>query len=73
MDVTVATSTKRNQIFICVITQSASRANVVHLKIIGTSARLASPTITLQHFDSEFAIRIRAQPKPRSPQSKISH
>jgi hypothetical protein len=58
VDVTVAISAERDQIFVCVITQPAPRANVVHLKTIRTPARLASPTITLQHFGAEFAIRI---------------
>jgi hypothetical protein len=73
MDVTVAISAERDQIFVFVITQPASEANMMDLKTIGTPARLASPAVTLQHFDTEFAIRIRAQPNPRSPWSKISH
>jgi hypothetical protein len=73
MDVTVAISAERDQISVCVITQSAARANVVDLEMIGSPAVLASPAITLQHFDTEFAIRIWTQPKPRSPWSKISH
>jgi hypothetical protein len=66
VDVTVAISTERDQIFVCVVTQSALRANVVNLETIGTAAILASPAITLQHFGAEFAIRIWVQPKSRS-------
>jgi hypothetical protein len=58
MDVTVAISTERDQIFVCIVTQPASRMDVVHLKTIGTAAILASPAITLQHFGAEFVIRI---------------
>jgi hypothetical protein len=58
VDVIVAISTQRDQIFVCVVTQSASRANVVDLKTIGSPAVLASPAVTLQHFRTEFAIRI---------------
>jgi hypothetical protein len=58
MDVTVAISAERDQIFVFVITQPASEANVMDLKTIGTPARLASPAVTFQHFDTEFAIRI---------------
>jgi hypothetical protein len=58
MDVTVTISAERDQIFVFVITQPASEANVMDLKTIGTPARLASPSIPLQHFDTEFAIRI---------------
>jgi len=67
VDVTVAISTKSDQIFGCVVTQPAPRANVVDLKMIGATAVLASPAVTLQHFDAKFAIRIWVQPKPRSP------
>jgi hypothetical protein len=59
MDATVAISAERNQIFICVITQSASRANVVDLETIRAATGLASPAVALQHFGAEFAIRIR--------------
>ena len=61
VDVTVAISTERDQIFICVITQSASRANVVDLESIGTTAILASPSVAPEHFGVEFAIRIWVQ------------
>ena len=37
MDVTVAISAERDQILVCVVTQSASRANVVDLEMIGSS------------------------------------
>ena len=47
MDVTVAIGAKRDQIFVCVVTQSASRANVVDLEVIGSPAVLASPAVTL--------------------------
>jgi hypothetical protein len=73
VDVTVAISTKGDQVFIYIVAQTASRANMVDLKTIGTAAVLASPAVTLQHFGAEFAIRIRVQLKPRSPWSKISH
>ena len=73
MDVTVAISTERDQIFVCVVTQSASRADVVDLKMIGTAAVLASPAVTLEHFGAEFAIRIWVEPKSRSSRLEIIH
>ena len=73
VDVAMAISAEGDQIFICVVTQAASRAHVVDLKTIGTAAILASPAITLQHFGVEFAIRIRVQPKPRPPRLEITH
>ena len=73
MGITVAISAERDQVFVSVVTQSASRANVVDLKTIGTAAVLASPAVTLQHFDTEFAIRIWIQPKSRSLRLEITH
>jgi hypothetical protein len=58
MDVTVAIGTECDQIFVCVVTQQAPRANVVNLETIGSPAVLASPAVTLQHFCAKFAIRI---------------
>jgi hypothetical protein len=49
MDVTVAVDTERDQIFLYVVTQQASRAHVVDLKTIGTAALLATPAVTFQH------------------------
>ena len=60
MDVTVAISAEGDQIFVRVVTQQASRANVVNRETIGTAAVLASPAVTLQHFGAEFAIRPHA-------------
>jgi hypothetical protein len=73
MGVTVAISTERDQVFVSVVTQSASRANVMDLKTIGTAAVLASPAITFQHFDTEFAIGIWVQPNSRSSWLEIAH
>jgi hypothetical protein len=56
VDVAMAIGTECDQIFVSIITQSASRANVVDLKTIRTATVLASPTVTRQHFDTEFAI-----------------
>ena len=58
VDLGVAISAERDQIFVCVVTQQASRANVVDMEAIETAAVLASPAVTFQHFGAEFAIRI---------------
>ena len=71
--VTVAISAERDQIFVSVVTEQASRANVMNLETIGTAAVLASPAIALQHFGAEFAIRIWVQPKSRSSRLEITH
>ena len=73
MDVTVAISAERDQIFVCVVTQTAPRAEVVDLEMIGSPAKLASPAVTLQYFGSEFAIRILVEPKSRSSWSEVVH
>jgi hypothetical protein len=73
VDVAVAISAECDQIFVCIVTQQASRANVVNLEMIGTAAILASPAVTVQHFGSESAIRIWVQPKPRSSRLEITH
>jgi hypothetical protein len=69
----MAIGTECDQIFVSIITQSASRANVVDLKTIRTATVLASPTVTRQHFDTEFAIRIWVEPQPWSLQLAIPH
>jgi len=73
VDVAVAISTERDQIFVCVVAQQASRAHVVDLETIGTAAVLASPAIALQHFGAEFAIRIWVQPQSRSSRLETVH
>jgi hypothetical protein len=71
VDVTVAISAERHQIFICVVAQPASRVDVVDLETIGTAAVLASPSIAFQHLDATFAIRIRVEPNSRSSRLEI--
>jgi hypothetical protein len=73
VDPGVAISTERDQIFLYVVTQQASRAHVVDLKTIGTAAVLASPAVTFQHFGAEFAIRIGIESKSRSSGSETIH
>ncbi|MGA9998522.1 MAG: hypothetical protein WBQ04_00220 [Candidatus Acidiferrales bacterium] len=69
----MAISTERDQIFVGVVTQQASRANVVDLKTIGTAAVLASPAVAFQYFGTESAIRIWVEPKSRSSRLVIVH
>jgi len=73
MNLAVAHCAKSDQIFVYVVTQQAPRANVVHLETIGAAAVLASPTVALQHFGVEFAIRIWTQPNSRSSWLEITH
>ncbi len=69
----MAISTQRDQIFVCVVTQTAPRAEVVDLETIRAAAVLASPAVTFQHFGVEFAISSRIQPKSRSSRLEITH
>jgi hypothetical protein len=69
----VAISTKGDQIFVHVVTQPASRVDVVDLETIRTAAVLASPAVTLQHFGAKFAVGICVEPKSRSPWLEIIH
>ena len=73
MDVTVAISANRDQIFVHVVTQLAPRAEVVNLETIRTTAVLASPAVALQNVSAELAIRICAEPKSRSSRLEITH
>ena len=73
MDITVTISTERDQIFVHVVTQSASRAQVVNLEVLGTAAVLASPAVTHQYFGAELAIRMRVEPKSWSSGLEITH
>jgi hypothetical protein len=45
-----------DQIFGCVIAQSASRLNVMDLNILQSPARLTTPPISLQNFTAKLAI-----------------
>ena len=73
MDVAVAISAERDQIFVSVVAEPAPRAHVVDLKSIGTAAVLASPAVTLQHFGAEFAIGIWVEPNSRSSGLEAIH
>jgi hypothetical protein len=47
MGITVAISAERDQVFVCVVSEPASRAHMVNLQSIGTAAVLASPAVAL--------------------------
>jgi hypothetical protein len=69
----MAISAERDQIFVCVVTQPASRANVMDLEMIGGPAVLAPPAVALQHFGVELSIRIWFQSKSWSLRSEVTH
>jgi len=52
----VAFPTERDQVGLCVGTQGATRSQMVNIKILGASAFLTAPTITLQDFSTQRGI-----------------
>ena len=56
MHFTVAHVAKGDEIFFDIISEKASRLNVVDLKILGTSASLAPPTIARKHLPTKLLI-----------------
>ena len=63
MDSSVAFNTKCHQVLGSVIAQSASRLNVMDLKIFHAPARLATPAVSLQDFIAKLAISFRVKPQ----------
>ena len=66
MDFAVATAAECNEVLTDIVTQQASRANMMDLEIVWASAVLASPSVSLQDLSTEFAVGIGIQPEPRS-------
>jgi hypothetical protein len=62
--VLVALDAKSDQILGSVTAQSASRLNVMDLKILHPSASLATPAISLQDFTTEPVISFGIKPQP---------
>jgi hypothetical protein len=71
--VTVAISTKRDQIFASIIAKCAARTNMVHLKAFRGSAILAAPAIPLKDITAKLAVGIWVQTKPRFALSNRFH
>jgi len=55
-----------NEILFGVIPQSATRAEVVDLKILCCAAVLAAPPIAREHLTGELAVRLGLKPQPLS-------
>jgi hypothetical protein len=71
MGILVALGAKNHEIFGRVITQSASRLNMVDLKILHAPARLATPAIALQNFPTELAISLWVKPQAGSVRADL--
>jgi hypothetical protein len=61
MSFLMARRAEDDQILGRVIAQSASRLNVMNLKIFHASARLATPAVALQDCTAELAISFRVK------------
>ena len=56
MHFSMAYIAKGNEILFDIVSQKASQLNMVHLKISGTSASLAPPTIARKHLPTKSLI-----------------
>jgi hypothetical protein len=63
MSFLMAPRTKSYHILGRVITQTASRLDVMNLKALDAPARLATPAVSLQDFPAELAIGFRIKPQ----------
>jgi hypothetical protein len=57
MDFSVANATKGNEVFFHVVSQPASWLHVMDLEVLGTTASLTSPAVTLEHLLAKSMIR----------------
>jgi hypothetical protein len=73
MDLLVASRAQCKQVLFNVISEGASKTNVMDLKITRISTPLASPTVPLEHFAAELLVGSRIQSKPRSLGSQGAH
>jgi hypothetical protein len=63
VSVMVTLGAKSYEILSRIIAQSASRLNVMDLKILHAPAPLAAPSISLENFSAELAIGFRIKPQ----------
>ena len=73
MDIPMAYTAKRDEIFFNIPSQLAARLEVMNLKIFRTTALLASPTVTAEQFLAQRPIRIAVQAKSVSSGHGPSH
>jgi len=73
MYLAVASIAHGDQVQLRVVTQQASRPNVMDLEIVWASALLTSPTVSLQDLSTEFAVGLWIQSKPRPSGSQRVH
>jgi hypothetical protein len=64
MDVPMAGTAKSDEILLDVVSESASRLNVMDLEIFRRSTSLASPAVAFEHLLAKHAIGIPVQSEP---------
>lgn len=69
----VALVAERDQVSSGIISKQAPWADVMHLKIVRSSAALAAPPISLEHLLAQLMISIWREPNPRPFGSQRSH
>jgi hypothetical protein len=62
MSSSVTAGAERNEIFFGIVSQAAARTDVVHLKVLSSSAVLASPLVACEHLADELTIRVGFKP-----------
>jgi hypothetical protein len=73
MDIPMASTAKRDEIFFNIRSQLAAGPDVMNLKIFRTTALLASPTVAVEHLLAEPPIGISVQAKSGSSGHGPSH
>jgi hypothetical protein len=69
----VTVNAKRDQVRFRVISESATKFQVMNLEVRHRSAVLAPPVITLQHLSTEFLVFARGEADTRSLRSRRLH
>jgi hypothetical protein len=73
MKCAVASPAQRDQVVLRIITELASRLDVVNLQTGHGAARLAVPLVALQNRLTEQAVRLSIETKPRTFGAKHGH
>ena len=63
VDFSVAGGAERNEIFFCVVSQSAARFEVVDFDASQRAAELAAPAVTREHLLAEFLVGFPFEPQ----------
>ncbi len=73
MDTAVARGAEGDQVLLGVVSESASRADVVNLEVSRTAAALAAPAIALQHLLAKSTVGLGVEAEPGVAWEQTSH